>query len=292
MKRKLSRQLLLFLVPALVIYLIFNLYPVFQSIRLSFFEWDGFKGTEAFVGLGNYRDLVKDEYFGIALKNSFILVGYGLFIKLPFAMLLALGVNYRGVRLQKFFRFTSFMPCIISTAAVALMWQIMYNPDFGLINSLLRAINLDHLARPWLADAKYAIYFGLVPSIWSSVGFNFVLYSSGLASIPNQIIEAARIDGATYPKMIKSFYLPLLRDIIVISLVLDLIGALKSFDMIWILTSGGPVESTHLLATYMYKQAFTLRNFGYGSAIATVILVLAMIYTLGLNIATRREIKE
>ena len=292
MKRKLSRQLLLFLIPALAIYLVFNLYPVFQSIKLSFYEWDGFKGNEIFIGLDNYKELVKDEYFGIALKNSLILVGYGLLIKLPIAMLLALGINYRGVRLQRFFRFTSFMPCIISTAAVALMWQIMYNPDFGLINSLLRALNFGDLTRPWLADTKFAIYFALVPTIWSSVGFNFVLYSSGLASIPNQLIEAARIDGATYPKLIKSFYIPLLRDIIIISLVLDLIGALKSFDMIWILTSGGPVESTHLLATYMYKQAFTLRNFGYGSAIATIILVLAMIYTLGLNILTRKEIKE
>ena len=292
MNHKLSRQLLMFLIPALAIYLIFNLYPVLQSVRLSLFEWNGIKGTETFVGFENYKKLVKDEYFGIALKNSIILVGYGLLIKLPLAMLLALGINYRGVRLTKFFRFTSFMPCIISTAAVALMWQIMYNPDFGLINTLLKAVGLEQLAIPWLADSHYAIYFALIPSIWASVGFNFVLYSSSIASIPNQIIEAASIDGATYPKLISKVYLPMLRDIIIISLVLDLIGALKSFDLIWILTSGGPVESTHLLATYMYKQAFTLRNFGYGSAIATIILVLAMVYMLGLTILTRRDIKE
>ncbi len=287
---KKSHRLIPFIFPALFIYLVFCLYPILASCFYSLLDWNGASLVKKFIWFDNYIKLLKDPVFYIAMKNSLIFALFGIFIRLPLALLFAILVNHKSVRLKKMFRFTYFLPTIISTSAIALMWNLMYDPSFGLINSFLNNIGLSNLAKSWLTDPSTAIFCCYIPGIFGAVGFNFVLYSAGIGNISNELYEAAEIDGATYTKTSLFITLPLLKDVLVMSFILDLTASLKNFDIVWILTQGGPAHATEQLSTYMYSLAFSNGKMGYGSTIAVIIFILSLLYTFLIRYLTKKDL--
>ena len=282
-----------FVLPTFILYAVFCLYPMVVSLYYSMLDWNG-GPTQRFILFDNFVTMFQDRSFFLSLRNSLYAAGYGIFIKLPIAMFLAVVMSHRLTKISNFFRFTYFLPAILSSASIALMWQFIYDPNYGLLSQFLNSIGLGSLIiqSGWLGDYNKAIFFALIPKIWSSVGWNFVLYSAGIGSISNELYEAAEIDGAGFFRKTFGITLPLMRDVIIISMILDLAGSLQNFDMIYILTKGGPANSTHVMATYMHQEAFKYQKMGYGSAIAFMIFLLSMVYTLVLKIATRKSITD
>lgn len=271
-----------FVLPALLLYGIFWLYPMAVSVYYSLLDWNGQISSAHFAGLQNFVKLIHDPKFFIALKNSFINSGYSMFIKIPLALFFSIIISHPLIRAKKLFRLTYFMPNIVSAAAVAVMWSFIFNPNTGLLIDFFKGIGLPN-AMPqggWLGNYTYAIYYLFLPSVWGGVGWNFILFSAGISGINGELYEAAEIDGATFLQKSFKITLPLLRNIIIISMVLELSGSLQTFDSVYILTNGGPANMTHVLGTYLYNQAFTNFHLGYGSAIGVAIFVLSIVYSL------------
>jgi raffinose/stachyose/melibiose transport system permease protein len=267
-----------FLAPAVAIYAIFVLYPILQSMRYSLYEWSGIAPGFAFVGLANYATLLHDATFWRALSNNAILVVASIAIQLPVGLALALLVStkLRGLR---FFRTVYFFPLLMSTVAIGLLWNYIYDPTFGLLNVTLDAIHLTGLQRGWLGEQGTALGAVIAVICWQFIPFYMVLFIAGLTTIPPELNEAARLDGAGGGRLFWSITLPLLRGVIRTAAILSLIGSLKYFDLIYVMTGGGPNDATQLMATYMYKQAFTQFALGYGSTVAVALFLIAFVVT-------------
>lgn len=264
-----------FVAPALVIFLAFLVYPIIYSIWLSFHEWSGYTPEwGAFVGLGNYLALTGDEIFWKAVLNTVIFVlartpfevgiGYGL------AMLLNRAIPGRSLLRTLFF-----VPVVMSLIVVTLIFQRVY-AEAGLLNALLRSVGLESLAHGWLADPGTALWAVIVVSIWKNVGFSLVILLAGLQGLPQDVIEAAKVDGADTLQVVRRIITPLMVPVLAIATLLSLIGGLKVFDLIYIMTQGGPVYATEVLATYLYRQAFTLNDMGLASAVGVVMVAIVM----------------
>jgi raffinose/stachyose/melibiose transport system permease protein len=265
-----------FVAPALAVYGLFVLYPIVQSIRYSLYEWSGLGANSAFIGLNNYRAVLHDSVFWKALRNNAILVVASIAIQLPIGLALAMLVStkLRGMRL---FRTIYFFPLLMSTVAIGLLWNYIYDPTFGLLNATLGALHLTGLEHGWLGEQQTALAAVIAVICWQFIPFYMILFIAGLTTIPPELIEAARLDGASAWKLFVQMTLPLLRPVIRAAAILSLIGSLKYFDLIYVMTGGGPNNSTQLMATYMYKQAFAQFNMGYGSMIAVLLFAIAFV---------------
>jgi multiple sugar transport system permease protein len=247
-------------------------WPALQGFYLSLTKWDGVSPPQ-FVGLANYRQMLHDSVFHTALLDTvlwLVLFG-GLSAVLGLGAALLLQQERRGVG---FYRAALFLPVVFSLTATALVWQAMYQPD-GLINKTLSGIGLGSLTHPWLADQNTALYAVIVPALWRQIGYVMVLYLAGLKGIDPVLYEAAKVDGATRRQRFRHITLPQLRGVNAVVLSVIVIDSLRSFDVVWALTRGGPYHSSELLSTYMYSSAFQSLRLGYGSALAVVIFVLA-----------------
>jgi raffinose/stachyose/melibiose transport system permease protein len=280
----------LFLLPALVLLSVFIVWPVILSIRLSFYDWNGIAPTRAFVGLGNWRALAADSVFWKALGNNLIVVVLSIGIQLPVAMALAV-MLHRGANKLKVFKVVYFFPMLMSTVAVGALFKSVYNVQFGVVTPLLTALGLAGLSRDWLGDSNIALFSVVAVICWQFIPFYMLLFLARLSSIPNELREAAAMDGATGAHYFWRIELPLMRGVIMTAMTLSLIGSLKYFDLIWVMTEGGPARATELMATYMYKEAFSSFRMGYGSTVATAMFLIVM--TAGLAaIAVRRRSQE
>jgi raffinose/stachyose/melibiose transport system permease protein len=280
----------LFLLPALVLLSVFIVWPVFLSIQLSFYDWNGIAPTRAFVGLGNWRALTADSVFWKALGNNLIVVVLSIGIQLPVAMALAV-MLHRGANKLKVFKVVYFFPMLMSTVAVGALFKSVYNIQFGVVTPLLSALGLAGLSRDWLGDSNIALFSVIAVICWQFIPFYMLLFLARLSSIPNELREAAAMDGATGANYFWRIELPLMRGVIMTAITLSLIGSLKYFDLIWVMTEGGPSRATELMATYMYKEAFSSFRMGYGSTVATAMFLIVM--TAGLAaIAVRRRSQE
>lgn len=268
----------LFLLPALAIYGVFVLYPIVQSLRYSLYEWSGISPGFEFVGLENYRTLLRDPVFWKALRNNVILVIASIAIQLPLGLGLAMVLEER-LRGWRIFRTVWFLPLLMSTVAIGLLWNYIYDPTFGLLNTLLNAVGLDSWQRGWLGEQETALGSVIAVICWQYIPFYMVLFIAGLTTIPGDLVEAARLDGASGWRLFRTITLPLLRPVIRTAAILSLIGSLKYFDLIYVMTGGGPGDATQLMATYMYKNAFTQFDMGYGSAIAVALFLIAFVIT-------------
>lgn len=258
-----------FLAPAMILFSIFVLWPIVQSIWISFNEWSGF-GPMTWVGLDNYRELMGDERFHTSLLNN---------IKWLVLMLLApvgglvialfLNQNVRGIRLAKSL---FFFPFVINLVVVGLIFSWFYNPDLGLLAAIFRAAGLKPI--PILANENLATYGIIVANLWPQTAYCMILYLTGLTSMSSQVVEAGRIDGAYGWSMLWNVVLPQLRGATFIAVVVTVIGALRSFDLIAIMTAGGPWGSSNVLAYQMYDEALFNFKMGYGAAIAVVLFLL------------------
>ena len=277
-----------FLAPALLVYGTFVLYPIVQSVAYSFYQWSGIAPGFTFVGLGNYQQVLQTPVFWKALGNNLILVVASILTQLPLALgvALLLSTRLRGLRL---FRTIYLFPLLMSTVAIALLWTFIYNPNLGLLNALLDALNLRGWQRGWLGDEATALWAVIGVISWHYVPFYMVLFLAGLTNIPHELYEAARLDGAGNWGVFQHVTLPLMRGIIRTAAILSLIGSLKYFDLIWVMTGGGPNNATELMATYMYKQAFEQYRMGYASSVAVVLFVIAFVISSVVLIVDQRR---
>jgi len=277
----------LFLLPALILFFIFVLYPIIQSVYYSMFNWKGFGPAVDFVGVENFKKILTDRVFLIALRNGLLIVTFSLLFQLPLSMFLAVMVA-RDLPGRAFFRTIFFMPYVLSEVITAYLWLFLFNPDpeRGFLNALVTLGG----GKPvlFLGNTDIVLITVFVVLTWKYFGFHMLLYLTGLQNIPTEIEEAARIDGAS---PIQSFFyitLPLLGSTIRTSVYLSVIGALQVFALVWIMTKGGPVNASEMLATYMYRFSFVRFQLGYGSAVAIYMFLICVTFSLIYQRLTRQ----
>lgn len=276
-----------FLLPALIVYGIFNIYGLLLTFYYSLQKWSGISDNLKFIGIGNYIKLLQDPILWHSFANNLTLVIVSILIQLPLGLLLALIIQ-SGLKGMKFYRTVYFIPMLISTVAIGILWSLIYNPNFGLINSLLDTIDLGQFKTGWLGNEKTAFIAILITICWQFTPFYMILMRAGLVGIPGELYESAFIDGAGGWKIFRFITLPLMAGTIKISAVLSLVGSLKYFDLIYIMTNGGPNQATELMSTYMYKNSFVDFNMGYGSSIAAFIFIVAIVITSVMQFTTNR----
>lgn len=284
MDKMLSNKLviLLFIAPALCLYALVVPYPLLKSIQYSFYQWN-IVGVPKYVGLKNYIRLFTSDYvFVTALKNTALFTIGSIITQIPLAFVLAVSLA-KPTRLNKFFKSVYFIPCTISGAAVSLLWQFIYHPNMGILNSALNAIGLGRWTKTWLAEPKFALWAVVFSMAWQWFGYHMVIFITAMTSISPEIFEAAEVDGATGWKKIWYISYPLMKPFIKVSMILITTSSIKAFDNIYVLTGGGPANSSTVLALHMYNRAFRQLQFGYGAAIAVVLLVLCVVLTISLN---------
>ena len=276
---------LFLLIPAAVeVAMVF--WPALNSFYLSFTKWNGLGAAQP-VGLANFRDLAADDVFRGALKNNVIwAVGFGgLSVLGGLALAVALNKPRRGVGL---YRSAIYLPMVFSLAVTGLFWRVQYQPD-GTINTLLGAVGLHGLEKQWLADPHTALYAVLVAAVWRQVGYVMVLYLAGLKSTDPTLDDASAVDGAGRWQRFRYVTWPQLRGVNTVVFAVTVIDSLRTFDIVWAMTQGGPYHSSELLSTYMFQQGFTFLNLGYASAIAVVIFALALLFIITYLVRTSRE---
>jgi len=281
--------IVLFLLPSFVLFVVFVIYPIVQSIYYSLFNWKGLGPAIDFIALDNYKRILTDRVFLIALKNGILIVMLSLVLQLPLSLGLALLVG-RDLPGRAFFRTIFFMPYVFSEVIVAIMWLGLFNPDpeRGLINALLVLIP-GVKAQPWLGDPQTVLMCLFVVLTWKYFGFHMLLYMTGLQNIPADIEDAARIDGANRRQLLTSITLPLLGSTIRTSVYLSVLGSLQQFILVWIMTHGGPVNASEVMSTYMYRFGFVRFYFGYGSAVAIVMFLICLIFSLAYQRLTPQQ---
>lgn len=273
-----KKAILFFILPALVVFCLIVVVPILQSLRYSTLRWDGIS-TGMFIGTQNYLDMVKDPVFRLSLRNSLLLAAASVFIQMPISMFLAM-ILANGVKGENFFRNAFFVPVIISSTVIANLWMKIYHPSYGLLNVLLERVGLESLTREWLGSSATALVACFIPMIWKDIGYNMLLFYSAAKSISPDIIEAARVDGATRNQIAFKIIIPLITPMVEAVTIFCIVGSLKSFDMIFILTGGGPMNASSVLTLQMYKEIFTNNHYGYASAIAIAIILICLGFTV------------
>ena len=277
----------LFLLPAIVLFLLFVIYPIFQSIYYSFFNWKGFGPAVDFVGLDNFRNILKDKVFMIALRNGFLIIALSLFAQLPLSLALAILVG-RDLPGRVIFRTIFFLPYVLSEVIAALMWLFILNPDpeRGFINAVI--VFFGGESQAWLGNTDLVLLAIFAALTWKYFGYHMLLFMTGLQNIPADIEEAGRIDGANSFQNFIYITLPLLGSTIRTSVYLSVLGSIQQFILVWIMTRGGPVNASETMATYMYRFGFVRFQLGYGSAVAIYMFLLCLIFSLIYQRLTRQ----
>jgi raffinose/stachyose/melibiose transport system permease protein len=267
-----------FLLPALIFYGVFVLYPMAIAIQLSFYKWNGFSTVQkVFVGMDNYRRvLTEDPVFWTATKNSLIWVGLSLLVPTLLGLVLALALN-QNLPGRVAFRTILYLPSVLAPIVVATMWRWMYNPNYGVVNNILNILELGNLKQQWLGNTHIAIFCIFAAYIWIVTGLNMVLFLAGLQNIPEDLTDAAQVDGAGTWKVFRHVIVPALRPTFIIVFALTIINSLKVFDLVFGMTNGGPAQSTQVLALWSYYQSFGNHDFGQGNAIATILLGITLL---------------
>ncbi|QTL99210.1 ABC transporter permease subunit [Iocasia frigidifontis] len=266
----------IFLLPNLLGFIIFILLPVLASFGISFLEWD-LLGEMDWIGLGNYKELMTDSVFWKVLWNTIYFTVVTVPVGIMISLFLAIALNQK-IRGLKIFRSVYFLPVISSMVAVAMVWQWIYNPQFGLLNYLLSLIGIN--GPSWLSSTIWAMPAVMITSIWKCLGFNMLLFLAGLQGISETYYEAAEIDGANWFSKFRNITIPLLSPTTFFVIVMSVINSFQVFDQIYIMTQGGPARSTSVLVHYLYQNAFQYYRMGYASSIAYVLFFLVFIVTL------------
>jgi ABC-type sugar transport system permease subunit len=265
-----------FVLPALLLYLVFMVYPFFQSIYLSFTSWNGASPVKEWIGLDNYRALIRDPMLWLSLRHNLIWVIVGTVAPIVIGMGLAL-LLWQRPKGFTLFRTVYFMPQVLSTVVIGIVWNWIYNPIFGILNTGLDAVGLEGVSRGWLGDPDVALYAVLIAAIWATIGFTFVIFLAGLQNVSKDLLEAATIDGANAWQQFWNVTVPQMAGVINIVVAFLLIGGFNVFDIIFVMTGGGPANATEVIATYTYKEAFTQNNIGYASTLSLVMTVISLI---------------
>lgn len=277
-KRKITPYL--FILPGLMLLLLFVYYPIFQNLRYSVLDWDLFSGTKKFIGLKNYMKLFQSDSFWVAFKNNLWYIIISLVFQVGFSLILAAILeNMKWRKLSAVYRTTFFMPSLISLTVIGLLFTFVFEPQ-GILNGFLQNIGLESLTRGWLGDEKTAIFTVISVSQWKSIGYTMMLLIVAIQRIPLEIMEAARLDGASRFQTFLHVTVPMIKDTILTVMIITTSGGFLVFNEVYIITNGGPYGSSEVLSTILYKNAFVHGNIGYASTIGNVILVFSMIFAL------------
>ncbi|WP_371778358.1 carbohydrate ABC transporter permease [Streptosporangium subroseum] len=271
----------LFLLPAMVLFFLLVLVPIVIAIYTSLFKWNGLGGPPTnFVGLDNFVRLFEDKIFLGDLQRGLILITLSLVIQLPLALAIAMLLNQR-MRGRALYRVVFFVPYVLSEVITGVLFTMVFSPTRGLANHVLDLVGLGNLATTWLADPSMVLYSLFLVMTWKYFGFHMILYLAGRQGIPRELTEAAEIDGAGGWKAFWYITLPLLGPTIRISVFLAVIGAVQLFDLVWVLTEGGPIHGSETMAVTMFQQGFKRYQIGYANAISVAMFLISLVFALG-----------
>jgi len=285
--RRNKKYILIGLLPALLFYLIFVIYPIGRSFYYGFFEWNGLS-KPTFVGLSNFKEILSDPIFLKSLRNNMFVVVASVLGQLPIALIIAIILS-KKIKGARFFRSAFFMPMVMSTVVVGLLWSTLLNSQAGIVNIIFNKLGLGKFVQDWLGDPKYAMLTVCGVIMWQFIGYYMIIFLAGLQNIPEEIMEAANIDGAGPVRTLFSITLPLMWDTIMAAVVLCISGSMRSFDLVFVMTQGGPAHATELMATYMYNKTFSIYKYGYGSAVSLVICAISLGFILASRILMRKK---
>ena len=264
-----------FALPALLFYCLFLVMPIFSTVRISFHEWNGAAPFMKFVGLDNYARVLKDPIFYKALGNNVIWILFTIFVPVLLGLIFAVMMIQKYVKGKFLYRLTYFMPNVVSLVAVGIVWGWIYNPEFGIMGRMLDALGMHGAAGiDFLGDERLVIWFLVIAGSWTCYGFNMVVFLAALQGIDSSYLEVAKLEGANAFQKFIYVIVPLIKGTIVLLVSNSLIGSFKVFDLIYIMTKGGPYHSSEVISTYMYNSAFNMNDYGYGSALAVVLAVI------------------
>ena len=281
-------ELTLLLTPAVALFVLFVLLPICIAAYYGLFNWSGYGPLSDFTGVHNYRLVLSDPVFRGSLLHNVIIAVLSLLVQLPISIALALLLN-RRIRGGTFLRLAVFAPYVLSEATTAVLWLLILQPG-GFVDQVMRAVGLGGLIHPWLADPAIVLYTLFAVVTWKYIGFGIILLLAGLQGIPAELREAAAIDGASAWQTTRRITLPLLGPTIRIWAFLSIIGSLQLFDIVWIMTIGGPANASSTMVTYMIQNGFRSLEFGYGSAVAVILFVVSFVFALlSQRFALRRD---
>lgn len=283
MKKILSdkKAVMVFILPAALFFTVFIIIPIFMSLYYSFMKWDGITQVE-WIGLKNYIEMFtgKTIKFGLAAKNSLLIAAASLCIQIPIAMVFALLLSRKSIRFRNFFLTVYFIPVLISSVAIGQLWMRIYNNDYGVLNYILSVLGLESLKNNWLGDQALAMGAVLVPILWQYIGYHMLILYSGIKSVPGELLESARIDGCTEWQTARYITIPVIKPIIQVSVIFSVTGSLKLFDIIYVLTNGGPAHATEVPTTLMISMLFSRNRYGMGSAMAIFVILECFIFSI------------
>ncbi|HBT48875.1 MAG: ABC-type sugar transport system permease component [Caldanaerobacter subterraneus] len=278
---------MLFVLPAVAFFITFSIYPLYKTFQLSFFDWNGIAPTMNFVGLQNYITAFSDKVWWKAVYNGFYLAVLALIFMNSLALFLAILVN-NDIRGASVYRVIFYIPPILSGIVVGYIWKWIYDPTYGILNAILEYLHLGFLKHAWLSDVKTALLSVAVASIWQGFGGSFIIFLAGLQGIPQELYEAAKVDGASAWEQFRWITLPLLSKTYTIVSILTILGAMQLLTLVLALTNGGPGFETEVPALRIYKEAFSSYRFGYATALSVILGLMLLIISL-IQIKLRRE---
>ncbi len=270
----------LFLLPSLFLFVSILIAPIAVSVYRSMYDWNGFsEGT--FIGFSNYVELFTNGSikFMTALKNSMLLAFFSVFVQLPFSLFLALLLG-RKPKKERAFLSIFFMPVLISTVVIGQLWLKIYNPDYGLLNRFLDAVNLSSWKHVWVGEPKTALGSIIVPTIWQYIGYHMLLMYAGVKGVSTDLREAAMLDGASPWQVDRYVVIPIIKPIIRVSVIFAVTGSLKAYDLVRILTEGGPFQMTEVPSTLLENMLFLRNRYGMGSTISVMLILLCFFFAL------------
>lgn len=265
----------LLVLPTLLVFVIFLYIPFFNAIRISLYKYKGYGAMTNFVGLKNYISVLKDKHFYEAFINTFQLIGWDLIFSITIGFTLAY-IMFKGIRMKQFFNTALFIPYLISMVVVGCIWRIIYDPTIGPLNQLLNTIGLGSLAKPWLSQRETALPSIIVTWIWRTIPFNMLICYANIMTLPKDYLEAADIDGANSWKKLRYIILPHMLPTFVTLGMLTVTNDLRAFDLVWVMTQGGPGGASEVMTSYVYSEAFVSQKFGTATA-ASIVMMAVMI---------------
>jgi raffinose/stachyose/melibiose transport system permease protein len=286
-----KKTIFLLVSPGFLLFLFMICLPIIMSIHYGTTDWKGIGGYH-YVGIENYKQILfHDGVFWTSLRNALLLAGATVFIQHPVAILLAVLLTHCG-KWEKLFRTVFFIPAVISIVVTAKLWSGIFHPNYGLLNKFINASGLSALKQDWLGNPDVAIWSIILVVMWQGFGYALLLYYAGLQGIPKDLIEAGKLDGATNFNLYTRIVLPLLTPMMRVAIVIAVITSLKQMETVYLMTNGGPGNSTQFLGNYLYKAAFSSSLYGYGNAISVLFVVFCLVLTILLNKTMKKDVGE
>lgn len=290
--RRNKLAIFIFMFPAVLLFVVIIVAPIIMSTYYSLLDWDGFNKPE-FVGIGNYFEIFKSKTanFDKSIINALILAALSVFLQLPFALILSL-ILAKGIKGEKFFVGVFFIPVLMSSIVIGQLWRKMYHYEYGIVNMALKSVGLGNLARDWLGEQNLALMAVLIPILWQFIGYHMLLMYAGIKSVPADLREASIIEGATEFQISRYIIIPIIKPVLRVCTIIAVTGSLKAFDLILILTDGGPGGASEVPSTLMVRRIFTRNQYGLGSSIAIFIIVMCFFFAILIQNSFKSEVEN